>query len=108
MTSDLGVRRGGEGAGEEGESGGGAASRRALPAPGLEAGLILELESSSSRLSRGSRITPACLPAAGRACCRLQNAYIHRFHSDRHHSPAQRSSTCYSPRTEKETEAHRS
>ena len=46
MTSDLGAPRWGEGAGGKGGDGGGAASWRALRAPGLEAGLILELESS--------------------------------------------------------------
>lgn len=46
MTSDLGAPRWGEGAGGKGDDGGGAASWRALRAPGLEAGLILELESS--------------------------------------------------------------
>lgn len=43
MTSDLGARRRGEGAGGKGGCGGGEASWRALPAPGLKAGLILEL-----------------------------------------------------------------
>lgn len=51
MTSDLGARRRGEGAGKEGGCEGGAAGWRALPAPGLKAGLILELESSSTSLS---------------------------------------------------------
>lgn len=51
MTSDLRAPRGGEGAGGEGAGGGGAASWRALPAPSLEAGLILELQSSPTGLS---------------------------------------------------------
>lgn len=51
MTSDLGARRRGEGAGKEGGCEGGAAGWRALLAPSLKAGLILELESSSTSLS---------------------------------------------------------
>lgn len=107
LTSDLRALRREDGAGGEwcGE-GGGAASWRALPAPGLEAGLILELVSSPTSLS-GLEDHTNVVPAEGRAWCRLRGTPTHRFPSHSHHTPAQRSRACYRLRTDEETEAHR-
>lgn len=75
LTRDLGAPRGGErrGGGRGGGCERGAASRRALSAPGLEAGLILELESPRTSLSGLEENTsvPSCPPGAW---CRLRGA----------------------------------